>query len=851
MSQRPIKNEFYRVYDLQAARNKGYRHEPAPHQQRALEKLNAWNDARTKSDIGGILVLPTGGGKTFTAMHFICRQALTDGYKVLWLAHTHHLLEQAFHCLDGLVCRIAEPRAELRARVVSGTPGHSKISDITGTDDFIVGTVQTIWSAIKNNHPRLSQFLDSANGKLFLVVDEAHHSPAPSYRQMVAQLRGQFPALRLLGLTATPKYMDKNKSGWLTKLYPQDIVYEISPHSLMVNGVLAKPIFEDRRTETEAEFDEREFAKWANTHQDIPEAIVTHLAENQARNDSIVSCYVENRKKYGRTIIFADRWHQCEYLSEALKKRGVRADVVYSHVDTNPCSALDRNRRTADENAKVLRRFKEGELDVLINVRMLTEGTDVPLVQSVFLTRQTTSNILLTQMVGRALRGPEFGGTREAYIVSFIDNWKQRINWAEYGRLDAGFADEDVAEYRRRPPLSLISIELVQRLARQMDRGINIAPGPFLSLMPKGWYHVAYEAQVEGTDETEPVARAVMVYDNEHAAFTKCIAAISKASLSQFESEDAKMCEIEDQLREWHTAFFSQTGDHVGGEATQMQNLFDIARHMAQNDKRPPAFFVYEERESHNLDAIAEQFIAGDLGRAQEDNALRIEYARKDRSWQVIYFTYNLFKSQYDACVNRVLDARNHGKDEKSHHPTFETPELIRDREPSEELKSRIKARDGNACLCCGYRRYLQADHIAASYFGGSNSPDNLQTLCKDCNQRKGIVGVSFRNDRTTLRESPHELPDIPLPPTKERLHPPTKLEPFVRRTINFHYKCSAVSNVKIGKRGDSYRHWKVTLKPGNDPRWLLPHLKVLAKRIRDARENTGLDAVPESISVE
>ena len=41
---------------------------------------------------------------------------------------------------------------------------------------------------------------------------------------------------------------------------------------------------------------------------------------------------------------------------------------------------------------------------MLINVRMLTEGTDVPDLQTVFLTRQTTSQILMTQMVGRAMR---------------------------------------------------------------------------------------------------------------------------------------------------------------------------------------------------------------------------------------------------------------------------------------------------------------------------------------------------------------------------------------------------------------------------------------------------------------
>lgn len=74
MLQAPQRNEFYRVYDLQAARNSSHGKEPAPHQQLALEKLHAWYNASRKTEIGGMLVLPTGGGKTFTAMHFICRR---------------------------------------------------------------------------------------------------------------------------------------------------------------------------------------------------------------------------------------------------------------------------------------------------------------------------------------------------------------------------------------------------------------------------------------------------------------------------------------------------------------------------------------------------------------------------------------------------------------------------------------------------------------------------------------------------------------------------------------------------------------------------------------------------------
>ena len=128
---------FYRLYDLRAARNQRSGKRPAAHQAAALDKLQQWFRSPTPGTAkGGLLVLPTGGGKTYTAVHFLCTEPLSDGYKVLWLAHTHHLLEQVFHCFgppedlaaDGYeVASVAEPKDRLGIRVVSGTPGHSAV----------------------------------------------------------------------------------------------------------------------------------------------------------------------------------------------------------------------------------------------------------------------------------------------------------------------------------------------------------------------------------------------------------------------------------------------------------------------------------------------------------------------------------------------------------------------------------------------------------------------------------------------------------------------------------------------------------------------------------------------------
>jgi len=855
VSQLPITNKFFGVVDLNKARSDRHGRTPAPHQSTALEKLGHWFSRTTPTVArGGIIVLPTGGGKTFTAMHFCCRHPLSQGFKIIWLAHTHHLLEQAYESIVERASQIAEPRHELRVRVVSGTPGHSTPSDITPTDDVLIGTVQTIGNALNRTHPRMSAFIESTD-KLFVVIDEAHHSPAPSYRELIKKLKTQFPSMFLLGLTATPRYTDVSKRGWLGMLYPQGIIHEVTANSLMTAKVLAKPTYEEHKTTLEVPFDERAFEKWASSNQDIPERIIDDLARNRTRNDAIVSCYVTHRERYGKTIIFADRSYQCEYLSEALRKKKVRADVVYSHINADPGSASARNRRTADDNAKALKKFKNNELDVLINVRMLTEGTDVPKVQSVFLTRQTTSSVLLTQMVGRALRGPKFGGTNEAYIVSFIDNWKHHINFAEYSHLEPGQADEGSTEYRKRPPYSIISIELIQRLVRQMDTGQTVSSAPFLQVVPVGWYYVSYEATVEGSDETTRVDRPVMIHSAEEDSFSKFLQVLRKSPVSVFGSERVKIDNVEGKLKEWIKKFFKNPDESIGGEVHLKQQLFSLARHVAQQGGTPK-FYPYEDRDRLDLDLMAIKFLNDKLGPAELDDSLRTEYERQDQCWRILFYNYTLFKSQFDACMNRLLDAKRHDGNAPVYVPAVSNPEALREREPSEKQKKQIRDRDQKACLCCGFRKYLQIDHIAPAYFGGVNSDNNLQTLCRYCNNSKGTRNINFRNDRTTLTQAPHNLFECDLPTKEQQLYPPTKLRTFVRRTINLFYQCSAVSDIKIGLRGNSLRHWKVTLKPGNNPKWIkASDLKSMASRIRSARaaypRPSGVEQTPLKIFVD
>jgi len=231
-------SDFYREYDLGDARRHGFAKNPAPHQAQALHELDKWYKSAPADSCGGILVLPTGGGKTFTAGHFACRHPLSNGFKVLWLAHTHHLLEQAFFSFSNLVGLIAEPKSRLNVRVVSGTIGHFPVHSIKAIDDVVISSLQTVCNAAKNRHKQLDSFLNAAEGKLFVVFDEAHHSPAPSYRNLLLDLRARCPEMHLMGLTATPTHSEEKKRGWFLKLFPQGIIYQVAPNILMAQKIV-------------------------------------------------------------------------------------------------------------------------------------------------------------------------------------------------------------------------------------------------------------------------------------------------------------------------------------------------------------------------------------------------------------------------------------------------------------------------------------------------------------------------------------------------------------------------------------------------------------------------------------
>jgi superfamily II DNA or RNA helicase len=847
-------DKAHRLYDLHKARKQKDKKFPYSHQRTALAKLSKWYKANRQPS-GGILVLPTGAGKTYTAMRFLAENPLSDGYKVLWLVHKGDLVDQAFKEVEHHTGRISESRDksmdQLNARMVSGSTTHDGVGDIKPSDDVIVATLQTMNNAKKKENPKFMKWLDSTDGKLFVIHDEAHHAPAPTFRKLLLWLRDELSDSRLLGLTATPTYTDERKRGWLSKVYPQGVVTPAEAEKLRAEGILSIPIYEESDTDYEVEIDEREATKLKTQFGDLPPRIIDKMSESKRRNQLIADKYANERDKYGKTIMFVDRWFQCEMLEAMLRKHGVRAGSIYSRSGGNARTAEERNLRNPKHNEEMLQKFRDGELDVLLNVRMLTEGTDVPDVQSVFLTRQTTSMIQMTQMIGRGLRGPKIGGTKDTYLVFFIDEWKEQIaNLVKWDQLEGGLAD-DTTTPTEAAPNQWISIALLRRLAEEMDSEQGMASQPFLQYIPVGWYRVEYETTTDDPDELKTVAHnMVVVMSGAEEDWEKLLDEVPSELPACYSDPTLDYYDQLSYITEIRDRFFGEKSLNSDFGDTLLRAIFEVLRHIGQQEETP-RFFLNESRNDHDIDKLIATVLGRDLGTDAKYSYLRNEFARTDRLWEVYFINFHRFYQRYTLQEARILDAKFNDQDPETHTPAFSNPETNRDREPSEEDKESVKAHDKYACLCCGYdsKRSLQVDHILPFSMGGDSGFNNLQTICRKCNGLKGEETINFRNNKTPLSEQPKQLPEgIKLPGTAVASEP-EQWKRYLRKTINFFYRCAAVQDIKIGGRGKYFHSWRITLYPGNNPEWLADYLPETLAKIQKRRKQAGY-GYPDSLII-
>ena len=491
-----------------------------PHQQDAVDNLNKhFNIDNPEKGQSGLLVMPTGSGKTFTTVSWLLNIGVANNYKILWLVHRQELINQTQNEFENQIGDLNDYGIEsVNIMSVSGSPEHNTMSQLSRQDINIC----SIYSLASKNGMRFIRRMLGKPGerKLIVVIDEAHHATMPSYKKVLDRIEKINPNRILLGLTATPIRMNENETIQLNKMFnakeyldqetgevKYEYVYEINLADLIKTGFLSKPHYKHIDTEIngDIEFDISDAeVEYFNQFGELTEELKRKLAKSQSRNELILKEYLANKDKYGKTLIFAINQLHATILNKLFTEAGIKTDYAISNRVDSP---------------EVIKKFKGDEFDVLINVQMLTEGTDVPNIQTVFLTRETNSDSLLMQMVGRGLRGVEAGGTENAYIISFHDKWEKIKFWMEpefvTGKVEVEEETPDIFPENTElgpnvkiifnPREDLNIQELLEKLYDVMK--VNIISKGVANIIPDGWYSVF--------DEDNEKDANVIVYDDQ------------------------------------------------------------------------------------------------------------------------------------------------------------------------------------------------------------------------------------------------------------------------------------------------------------------------------------------------
>lgn len=340
---------------------------PRDYQLRAIDMArNAIRRGQKKP----LVVAPTGSGKTVIACAIV-EAAEKKGSRTLFIAHRRELIEQTSAKLD----EIGIDHGVIKA-------GHPRVRPSLPVQ---VGSVQT-----------LARRLDKgSNPYQLLIVDEAHHATASSYRAVLEAS----PEAVVLGLTATPYRADGTALG--------DVFNDLIEVTTIGDLIEARHLVEPRVFGRQPP-DLSNVKKVGNDYN------LGQLAAVMDQNELVADIVKAWQEKAGErlTVVFAVNINHSKHIAAAFEAAGIPA----GHVD---------GEMGEDERAFVLERLAKGEVRVVSNCNILTEGWDLPQCSCVVLARPTRSRSLWKQMCGRALRPAPSIGKIDCLILDHAGCWKR------------------------------------------------------------------------------------------------------------------------------------------------------------------------------------------------------------------------------------------------------------------------------------------------------------------------------------------------------------------------------------------------------------------------------------------
>lgn len=311
--------------------------------------------------------MPTGTGKTrlFTSIisdiktwSILCQRDIT----ILIIAHRVELIEQISESLT-------------KYRVTHGIIAGGKERNLS--PQVQVASIQTI------THRKNLEVANALNAD-FIIIDEAHHSTANSYKK----LWEQYPNAKKLGVTATPWRM--NHMGFKS-------IYE--------KLIISKPIKEFIKEGWLAPYNYYSIPHDCTIRQGINSivdfdiegdykiSVLESVMDKQSIRANLLKSYLE-RAKGKKGIIYSISRRHSEHICSQFKQAGINIVRIDSETPK-------------EERRLYVQRFKEGLIDIIVNVDIFSEGFDCPDIEFIQLARPTKSLVKYLQQVGRGLRPVE------------------------------------------------------------------------------------------------------------------------------------------------------------------------------------------------------------------------------------------------------------------------------------------------------------------------------------------------------------------------------------------------------------------------------------------------------------
>lgn len=445
------------------------------YQDEAIKNL-ACLDANRES-YSTIVAIPTGGGKTRVAISYLNKHVFNkSGNKVLWIAERLVLLKQT----DGVFGNFADSNV---SRCYLSSKGENFDNTDIKDKDLVIITQQTL-SMKLNLENKFNDWVKSAE-TLTVIIDEAHHATSEPYLKILRYIKRLKKKrdfrVHIIGLTATPLTVDLEKifkHGVVENINRNGVIierkantntsyaYQISMNNLISRGVLSRPkLFEVKASSEEMENELVVVKKVVETYcngvkgaKDFSKTIIFMPSRRAALeleyefirrgvkcglaisiDDTLLTLkdlekpskfqYIEGQRKqverekkyFNQSALYEEDKHdisvQQGVISKYLQKK---ASQIKSDID---------NYRGKDDDGNEIK-DKEKELSVLISVQMLQEGIDIPNTKTVFIANPKATELQVTQMVGRGLRGELQGGTETANIVAFGKDTLKKIVWS-------------------------------------------------------------------------------------------------------------------------------------------------------------------------------------------------------------------------------------------------------------------------------------------------------------------------------------------------------------------------------------------------------------------------------------